>query len=101
MALGMEVGLSPGDVVRRGPSPLPKKGAEPPPQFLAHLSSGQTAGCIKMPLGVDVGLNPGNFVLDGYPTTSPQRGRCPLPNFRPDSIVVKRLDASRCHLVWR
>jgi len=30
--------------VRRGPrSPLPKEGVEPPPQFLAHFSCGQTA----------------------------------------------------------
>jgi len=30
MPLGMEVGLSPGDFVLDEPSPLPKKGAEPP-----------------------------------------------------------------------
>jgi len=30
----------------------------------------------------------------------PKKGRSPLPNFRPISIVAKRLDASRCHLVW-
>jgi len=46
-------------------STLPKKEAEPPPQFSAHFYCGQTAGCIKMPLGMDVGLNPGEFVLDG------------------------------------
>jgi len=25
------------------------------------------AGCIKMPLGMEVGLSPGDFVLDGDP----------------------------------
>jgi len=55
------------------PAPLPKKGAEPPPQFSAHFS-GQTAGCIKMPLGMEVGLIPGDFVLDGGPAPS-QKGR--------------------------
>jgi len=54
--------------VRWGPrSTLPKKGAEPPPQFSTHLYCGQTAACIKMPLGMEVGLIPGDFVLDGDP----------------------------------
>ena len=35
----------------------------------------------------------------GTPLPPPKRGRSPLPNFRPISIVAKRLDASRCHLV--
>ena len=36
----------------------------------------------------------------GTQSPSPKKGRSPLPNFWPISIVVKRLDASRCHLVW-
>ena len=28
-----------------------------------------------MPLGMEVGLSPGDFVLDGNPATSPKRGR--------------------------
>ena len=48
-------------------STLPQKGAEPPPQFSAHFYCGQTAACIKMPLGMEVGLIPGDFVLDGDP----------------------------------
>jgi len=68
MPLGMELGLSPGDFVLDGtPLSLPKKGAEPSPQFSAHFYCGQTAACIKMPLGVEVGLSPGDFVLDGVP----------------------------------
>ena len=52
MPLGMEVGLGPGDfVLDRDPAPLPKKGAELPPQFSAHFDCGQTAECIKMSLG--------------------------------------------------
>jgi len=47
--------------------PSHKKGAEPPPQFSAHFCCGQTAACIKMPLGMEVGLSPGDFVLDGDP----------------------------------
>ena len=53
--------------VRWGLAPLPQKGAEPPPQFLAHFYCGQTAKCIKMPFSMDVGLSPGDFVLDGEP----------------------------------
>ena len=51
MPLGIEVGLSPGDFVLHGdPAPLPKKGA--------HFYCGQTAACIKMPLGMEVCLSP-------------------------------------------
>jgi len=35
----------------------------------------------------------------GTPLPS-QKGAEHFPNFRPMSIVTKRLDASRCHLVW-
>jgi len=89
-----------GFCVRWGHSPLPKKWVELP-KFSAHVYCGQTAGWIKMPLGMDVGLSPGDFVLDGDSAPSPKRGRSPLPNFRQISTVPKRLDASRCHLVWR
>jgi len=56
-----EVGLRLTDCVRWGPSPLPKKGVEPP-KFSADVDCGQTAGCIKMALGMEVGL--GDIVLD-------------------------------------
>jgi len=32
------------------------------------------AAGIKMPLGMEVGLDPGNFVLDGDPATLPKKG---------------------------
>jgi len=60
----------------------PQKGAEPPPQFLAHFYCGQTAGCIKMPLGMEVGLSPENFVLD-MDRTPPPKKEGGTPNFRP------------------
>jgi len=77
--------------VRLGTSSPPLKGT--PPILSPHLLC-QTAGWINMPLGMQVGLGPGDFVLDGNPTPPP-------PKFRPISIVPKRLDVSRCHLVWR
>jgi len=42
-----------------------------------------------MTLGMEVGLSPGDFVLDGDPAPYPKRGGAP-PNFRPTSIVAKR-----------
>ena len=83
MALGMEVGLGPGDFVLDGdPVPFPQTGAEPPPQFSAHFYCAQTPGCIKIPLGMEVGLSPSEFVLDGDPAPLPKKGRSPLPNFK-------------------
>ena len=47
--------------------PPQKNEAEPPAQFSAHFYCGQAAACIKMPLGMEVGLSPGDFVLAGDP----------------------------------
>ena len=46
-----------------------------------------------MPLGIEVGLGPGDFVLDEDPAPLPKKGPEP-PNFRTMSIVAKRLDGS-------
>ena len=53
-----------------------------------------------MALGMEVGLGPGHIVLDGDPDPLPKKGGR-APNFWPIFILAKRLDASRCHLVWR
>ena len=60
---------------RWGPSSASPKRRHSP-QFSAHLYCGQAAGCIKMPFGMEVGLSPGDFVLDGEPVT-------PRPRHRP------------------
>jgi len=65
--------------VRWGPSPLRKKGAEPPPQFSSHFYCGQTAGCTKMPLGMELGLSPGDFFRWGHSPLS-KKGEKP-PKF--------------------
>jgi len=71
MALGTEVGLGPGHIVLDGDlAPFPKKG-QSSPQFSANFC-GQTAGCIKMPLGMEVG----DFVLHGDPPL-PEKGAEP------------------------
>ena len=41
---------------------------------------GQTVGWIKMPLGTDVGLGPGDIVLDGDPALPIDRGTA-IPHF--------------------
>jgi len=52
---------------------------------------------IKMPLGMEVGLGPGDFVLDGDPALLPKKGT--EPRFM--SSVPKRLNGSRRHLARR
>ena len=79
--------------------PLLQRERAPPPQFSACICCGQMAAWINMPLGMEVGLSPGDFVLEGDPAPSPKRGGATLPKFRLIFIMAKRLDASRCHLI--
>jgi len=44
-------------------SPPPKWGRSPLPQFSARICCSQMAGWIKMPLGMEVGLSPWDFVF--------------------------------------
>jgi len=90
----MSLGMALGDFVLDGDSvPFSQKGRNPLPKFSAHLYCGETAACIKMPLchfiwsmhacsiplGMEVGLGPGDFVLDGDPARPPKRGAEPPP----------------------
>ena len=84
--------------VRWEPSSPSTKGTQP--KFLAHVCCRQMVGWTKMPLGMQVGLGPGDFVLDGDPALPPQKG-WRAPNFWPMLIVAKRLDGSKWHLAWR
>jgi len=79
MPPGMEVGLSPGDIVLDGdPPPLPKNGGTAAPNF-QPMYCGQTAGWIKVPLGMEVGLGPGDIVLDGDPAPPPPQKKGARP----------------------
>jgi len=62
---------------------------------------GQTVGWIKMPLGTLVGLSLGDIGLDGDPAPPPKRGGTAALTLQLMSVVAKRLDGSRCHLVQR
>jgi len=66
--------------VRWGPSPLPQKGRSI--QFSARVYCGQTAGCIKMALGMQVALTPGDCVRWGL-SPFPKKGAEPHPIFGP------------------
>ena len=102
MSIGIDLGLGPGDFVLDGDAvlfPLPQKAA---PNFRPMFIVAKCLqGWMKLVLGMEVGLSSGDFVLDANPAPSRKGGGAPLPNFRPISIVAKRLDASTCHLVWR
>ena len=76
--------------VRWGPSFPPLKWHSP--QFLAIVCCGQTAGLIKMPFGMEVGLGPGDFVFDGNAAIPRKKGTPTSLDFRPMPIVAKRLD---------
>jgi len=69
MKHGMEVGLGHTVLDRETPS-LPQMGTAP---TFRPMSVGQMAGWIKMPLGTEVGLGPGDIALDGDPTP-PEKG---------------------------
>ena len=58
MPLGAEVNLGPGYVVLDGVAAPPKRAQ---PQFLVHVSCGQTAGWMK----TEVDLGPSHIVLAG------------------------------------
>ena len=63
-----------------GPSfpPPKKKDHNSLPHFSANICCGQTAGWIEVPLGREVGLGPGDIVLDGTQITPHPQEAQPL-----------------------
>jgi len=94
------IGLSSGHLCERGTQHPSQKAGRAPPRFSCNFYCAQTAGSMTMPLAMEVGLIPGDFVFDGTQPSRPKKGTEPLPNFRPMSIMAKRLDGSRWHLAW-
>jgi len=95
-----KVGPNPSDIAFDGTQLLPpKKESEPP--ISSHVYCAKTARWIKMPLGIVVGLDPSDIVLDRDPARPLQNGGRATPQFRPISIAAKRLHGSRCHLGGR
>jgi len=72
------------------------------------MENGKIRGCqnsepsapieIKFDIGTKIDLGPGHIVFDGVPAP-PKKYAYTHPNFRPMSVVAKRLDGSRCHLI--
>jgi len=88
--------------VRWGPSSPSPKGHSPHPIFSPYLL--RPNGCMDQDATwYGARPQPRRLCVRWGPHSSlPKKGgRAPLPNFRPMSIVAKRLHASRCHLVWR
>jgi len=69
-------------VLCKDTAPLPKTGYRAP-KFLAYLYCGQTAGCIKMPLGTEIGLGLRDIVFDVDPATPRKRTHPLHPIFGP------------------
>jgi len=90
----IKIGLILGHIVLDG-DPAPK-GAQHLVPFLTHVSCGQSAGWIKMPLGRYRPQHRRHCVR--WEPSSPQRGTA-APSFRPMSIVDKRMDGSR-YAAW-
>ena len=68
---------------------LPKKPAQQPHHFSAHVCCGQTAGWIKMPLGMEVSAQATFLDVDPAPP-SHAKGHNSLILFRPMSTVAKK-----------
>jgi len=100
MKLGVQVGLGPGHIVLDGdPARPPPKGQSPPicgPYLLrpngCRDQDATWYGGTPQPRRV--------FVRWGPRSPLPNRGQSPTI-FGPFIFVTKRLDASRCHLLWR
>jgi len=90
MPLGGEVGRQGHVVLDRAPAPFtfPQKGHSSPPTC-RHC--GQMAGWIKVPLGTEAGIGPGDMVLDGDPAPPMERGRATPHTFRPTLLWYGRL----------
>ena len=71
--------------VKRVSGPVFPKGAQPPPQFPAHVCCGQTAGWIKMPLGswYGGGPRPRPHCVRWGPCSPPKGAQQAAPLFAP------------------
>jgi len=97
MPVGSTVVLDPTDIMLdRDPAPSPQKRGQS--QHIFSLCLFLPNGCMDQN-ATRYTPRPRNIMLDGNEATLPKRGRSPPPtNFRPMSIVPKRLDGSKCHL---
>jgi len=101
MSLGMELGLGPGNFVLEGdPVPPSPKGGGGVPQIFGPCLLWSNGFMDEAGTWHGGRPQPRRLSVRWGPSTPPEKGWNPLPNFRLISIVAKRLDASRCHLLW-
>jgi len=100
MPLGTEVGLGPDNIVLDGEAAVPPKKGHNPPIFGPCLL--WPSSCMYQDTTWYRGsLSLGDIMVDGDPAPRPLKGHSCTPNFRPVSVVAKRLDGLRCDLVRR
>ena len=75
--------------------PLHQRGTAPNFRPISVAAKWLHDAWIKMSLGMELGLGPGDFVLDGDPAAPPQKGERSPQIFGLMFIVAKRLDGSR------
>ena len=90
MAGSIKIPLSTDIVLDGDPAALPQNGDRAPPIFDPCLLC-QTAGWIKMALGMEVVLGPGQIVLDGEPPPLPPKGGT-VPRFLAHFYCGQRAD---------
>jgi len=104
MALSMEVGVDPSDIMLDGdPAPLPKGRGQSSPILGPCVGLLWPKGCMDQDETWH-GVRPRAWphCVRRKPSSFPQKvGGAPNPNFRPMSIVPKRMDGSRFHLALR
>jgi len=96
MPLGMEVDLGPDDIVLDGEPPKRRGGAQHP-LILAHVL--WPNGCMAQDATRYGGRPRPRPHCVTWGPGSPKKGSA--PNFRPMSVVAKRLHGSRCHFLQR
>jgi len=93
MPLGTDEGLRAGDIVLDGDrtSPPPQKRGPSPHFRPMSIVAMQSAGWVKMPLGIEVDRGPGHIMLDGYPALPRKRNSSqqPSPLFDPSSRISR------------
>jgi len=98
--LGTEVGLSPGDIVIDGAQLLPRlKGHSPPPNFGPSPCPLWPNGWMDWDVTWYGGKPRPRLLCVRRGPAHPKKRLSPPHNFRPMSIVAKRLDGWRCHLL--
>jgi len=101
MALGVEVGLSPGDFVLDGdPAPLAQNGGQAHSPIFGPFLLWRNGYMHQDATWYGGRPHPRGLCVRWGPSPLPKKG-AESPDFQPMFIVAKWLDGSRWHLAWR